>query len=144
MAINRITKRIIILLLSAVVLSSCHEVHYDYSLFSWRFVNESGHNLTIDMKSNLDEEFPREVTKDKPWDKFGAVPKKQGERPRVYSATITFEDGKVLKYSSKDADRSLCNLKCYEMPNGLYDDYVIYIFTLTEEDYALAVMPSEE
>lgn len=144
MIVKRFTKIIIILLLSAVVLSSCYKEHLDYVLFSWRFVNESGHDIIIEMKSNLDEEFPREVAKDKPWDKFGAVPKKQGERPCVHSATITFEDGKVLKYSSKDTDRSLCNLKCYETPNGLYDDYVIYIFTLTEEDYALAVMPSEE
>ena len=40
--------------------------------------------------------------------------------------------------------RSLCNLSSYENPGGTGGDSVFYEFTITEEDYALAVMPSEE
>lgn len=66
--------------------------------------------------------------------------------PQVSSATITFEDGKVLKYSKKDKGRSLCNqryLKSVPVTNK-HDFLEFHTFTITDEDYALAVMPSEK
>ena len=116
----------------------------DYVRFHVIYRNESGHDILLQMKSNLKGEFPCLIVKDKPGDKFHTMTKGNGQKPRFSSATITFDDGKVLSYSSKDKGRSLCNLSSYENPGGTGGDSVFYEFTITEEDYALAVMPSEE
>ena len=66
-----------------------------------------------------------------------------GHNVSVDWATITFEDGKVLRYTSEDKGRTMCNSDYYDIDEVATS--VIYIkYTLTEEDYALAVMPSEE
>lgn len=64
--------------------------------------------------------------------------------PVIKSATITFDDGKVLRYSQDDhrTKRSLCNENFfYKLYAG---DNIYWYFILTDKDYALAKMPSEE
>lgn len=125
--------RLVILVAICILSVSCT---VDYLYFRLVLENDSGHNVSVEWSTNtsLEEAFVLSN---------GSMVRSEYKKypaPCVYWATITFEDGKVLKYLSEDQGRSLCNPQCYEDGDGFYT----YSFTLTEEDYALAVMPSEE
>lgn len=125
--------RLVILVAICILSVSCT---VDYLYYRLVLENDSGHNVSVEWSTNtsLEEAFVLSN---------GSVIRSELKRypaPCVDWATITFEDGKVLKYSSEDQGRSLCNPQSYEDGDGIYT----YSFTLTEEDYALAVMPSEE
>ncbi len=124
-----------ILILSAFVSHSCI---VDYIYFDFLLKNNSGHDITVEWETNTECETSFELS----WGAMKTVGARRYPPVEISSATIIFDDGKVLKYSSEDQGRSLCNPQCYECIDG--DEIYTYSFTLTEEDYALAVMPSEE
>ena len=103
---------------------STHSVHVE-----WEFENMKGVEKSFDLAPG-EEAFSQ----------YAEPP-----TPVIKSATITFDDGKVLKYSQNDhrLRRSLCNEEYYYK---LYPgDYIHWYFILTDkEDYALAKLPSEE
>ena len=119
-------KKILMLILSVGIFGGCgiHEV--DYYLVYLKLINESDYDITVAWGVNVDCE------------KVFSLPAGEVKRvlmPTVNSATITFEDGKVLKYTKQDKGRSLCNKKYYEsLPRST--DYG-YIFT--NADYYGAV-----
>ena len=113
----------------------------DYIYYGFTLENKTGRTVTVvwDVNRDCADTFvlsnKRSFTTS--YDRYPPV--------IINSATITFEDGKVLKCSSQDEGRSLCNQDSYELDDlrsgvGLET----YKYVLTEEDYALAVMPSAE
>ncbi|MBE6210312.1 MAG: hypothetical protein E7130_01590 [Rikenellaceae bacterium] len=133
-------RKILIPMLSMIVLCSC-SIDVDYIYYGFTLENKTGRTVTVvwDVNRDCADTF---VLSSK-----GSFTTSYDRYPPVIinSATITFEDGKVLQYSSQDEGRSLCNSKYYEW-NDLYcgSNIETHMYTLTEEDYALAVMPSEE
>ena len=133
-------KKILILMLSMIVLCSC-SIDVDYIYYGFILENKTGRTVTVvwDVNRDCADTFVLSSGGEfkTGYDRYPPV--------IINSATITFKDGKVLKCSSQDEGRSLCNSKYYE-PHKLYcgSNTETYMYTLTEEDYALAVMPSEE
>lgn len=132
-----------VLILSSILLCSCGEVDVDYYQLKFHLQNLSTHTVHVEwdvenmkgVESSFDLAPGEEVSSD-------YAP------PPIFvikSATITFDDGKVLKYSQDDhrLKRSLCNEEYYY---SLYPgDTIHYYFILTDkEDYALAKLPSEK
>ena len=133
-------KKILILMLSMIVLCSC-SIDVDYIYYGFILENKTGRTVTVvwDVNRDCADTFVLSSGGEfkTGYDRYPPV--------IINSATITFKDGKVLKCSSQDEGRSLCNQDSYELDDlrsgvGLET----YKYVLTEEDYALAVMPSAE
>ena len=128
--------RLVILVAICILSVSCTVDYWYYRLV---LENDSGHNVSVEWSTNtsLEEAFVLSN---------GSMVRSELKKypaPCVDWATITFEDGKVLRYTSEDKGRTMCNSDYYDIDEVATS--VIYIkYTLTEEDYALAVMPSEE
>ena len=130
-------------MLSAIAFCACREVHLDYYLFRFHLQNLSTHSVHVEW------EFENMKGVEKAFDLAPGeeVSSQLAEPPTpiIKSATITFDDGKVLKYSQNDhrLRRSLCNENFfYKLYAG---DNIYWYFILTDkDDYALAVMPSEK
>ena len=132
-------KKILVLILSVLTFHSCHYVDYWY--YDFILENKTGYDITDEWDINRDCEESFVLQKGL-IQQAGCVPRLPA---KIDSATITFEDGKVLQYSSQDVGRSLCNQDSYELDDSRSGEGLeTYKYVLTEEDYALAVMPSEE
>lgn len=130
-------KKILVLILSVFAFHSCR-VDVEYIYYDFILENKTRHTIMVEWETNTECETSFELT----WGAIKQIGIRRYPPVKISSATLTFEDGKVLKYSSEDQGRSLCNPQCYDCSDG--NRVYTYSFTITDEDYALAVMPSEE
>lgn len=124
--------------MTSILSVSCYSIK-EYWYYRLVLENNSGHNVSVEWTTNTSFEDSFVLSN-------GSVAMSELKRfpvPCVDWATITFDDGKVLRYTSKDKGRTMCNSDYFDI-DEVGTDIIFYKFTLTEEDYALAVMPSEE
>lgn len=140
MKINRV---FLVIMLSIGAFCSCGELEVDYYHFRFHLQNLSTHSVHVEWEfenmKGVEKSFDL-APGEEAFSQYAEPP-----TPVIKSATITFDDGKVLRYSQDDhrLKRSLCNEEFYYR---LYSgDNIHWYFILTDkDDYALAVMPNEE
>lgn len=121
-------KKFLILILS-VLFGACTPIHIDTVTIGLKIFNESDYGITVEWETESDSE------------KLLIIPAGRSKTikptPVFNSATITFEDGKMIQYTKQDKGRSLCNMKCYEKVPRSID----YGYTITNDDHDLATTP---
>lgn len=140
MKINRV---FLVIMLSIGAFCSCGEEHLDYYCFRFHLQNLSTHSVHVEWEfenmKGVEKSFDL-APGEEAFSQYAEPP-----TPVIKSATITFDDGKVLRYSQDDhrLKRSLCNEEFYYR---LYSgDNIHWYFILTDkDDYALAKLPSEK
>ena len=139
----KINRAFLVIMLSIGAFCSCGELEVDYYSFRFHLRNLSTHSVHVEWEfenmKGVEKAFDL-APGEEAFSQYAEPP-----TPIIKSATITFDDGKVLKYSQNDhrLKRSLCNEEYYyRFYSG---DYIHWYFILTDkEDYALAKLPSEE
>ena len=100
-------------MLSMIVLCSC-SIDVDYIYYGFILENKTGRTVTVvwDVNRDCADTFVLSSGGEfkTGYDRYPPV--------IINSATITFKDGKVLKCSSQDEGRSLCNSKYYRSFNA--------------------------
>lgn len=138
----KIKRILLVIILSIGVFYSCGKLEVDYYFFRFHLQNLSTHSVHVEW----DFENLQGVEKS-----FDLAPGEevsshlaQPPTPVIKSATITFDDGRVLRYSQNDhrTKRSLCNEDYYYKRYA--GDYIYWYFILTDkDDYAQAKKPNE-
>ncbi|MBQ2702382.1 MAG: hypothetical protein IJF63_00775 [Alistipes sp.] len=124
-------KKILVLILSVAMFLGCGHIEVDYYHVYLKLINETNYDIKVEWEVDVD------------CDKAFTIPAGEIKRvpmPAVNSATITFEDGSILKYTKQDKGRSLCNNRYYERLPRSYDRG--YIFTNT--DYYIALSQGKQ
>ena len=124
-------KKILVLILSVGIFGRCgiHEID-SYSVYL-KLINETDYDIKVEWEVNVD------------YDKVFTIPAREMKivpMPIIEYATITFEDGSILKYTKQDKGRSLCNKKYYV----LLPRSTNYGFIFTDADYYIAVAQGKQ